>query len=385
MKRTAGVRKGLAIPMRKNMDRFMNQPDTKIIILTLTNQCNLNCTYCYEHNKETRTMPLETAIEILDREMTMDDGSNFVCVYYFGGEPFLQFEKIKAIHSYLKSKTWSKGWFAFSTTNGTLVHGEIQDWLRENAQSIEVYLSIDGDREMQNRNRSNSYDLIDRAFFRSEFPFAKMTVTQDTLPQLAQGVIGLHEMGFEVSANLGHGIAWPEGCEEVLAGQLQILMDYYLARPDLKPATILNLGILDLEPEAKTPKRFCGIGPLMRSYDVTGVDYPCHAFAPLCIGDERAEQSRKLDFSCPLSRLELDEKCRECPLVGYCPTCYGINFGASGNVYHMREDHCRMMKVQFLANAMFVYQKYELGWLDLTPEEEMKLLRNIRAIQALEV
>ena len=71
--------------------------------------------------------------------------------------------------------------------------------------------------------------------------------------------------------------------------------------------------------------------------------------------------------------------------MGYCPTCYGINFGASGNVYHMQEDHCRMMKVQFLANAMFVYQKYELGRLDLTPEEEMKLLRNIRAIQALEV
>ena len=116
--------------MRKNLDLFMNKPDTKIIILTLTNQCNLNCVYCYEHNKELRTMPVETALEIVEREMTANDGSNFVCIYYFGGEPFLQFETIRQIHSYLKSKTWSKGWFGFSTTNGTLVHDEIQDWLR---------------------------------------------------------------------------------------------------------------------------------------------------------------------------------------------------------------------------------------------------------------
>lgn len=370
--------------MRKNLDLFMNKPDTKIVILTLTNQCNLNCVYCYEHNKELRTMPVETALEIVEREMTMDDGSHFVCVYYFGGEPFLQFETIRQIHGYLKSRTWSKGWFGFSTTNGTLVHNEIQDWLRENSSSVEVYLSIDGDREMQNRNRSNSFDLIDIPFFAREFPFAKMTVTEGTLPSLSKGVIGLHEMGFEVSANLGQGIPWSRDCADVFARQLQILMDYYIAHPEVKPATVLNLPILDLEPHAKQPRRFCGIGPLMRSYDVDGKAYPCHAFAPLSIGAEAAEKARKLDFSCPLQWQELDEKCRECPVVGYCPTCYGINFGASGNVYRIREDHCRMMKIQFLANAMFRYQQYRLGRLDLTAEQELKLLRNIKAVQTLE-
>ncbi len=369
--------------MRKNLDRFMNKPDTKIVILTLTNRCNLNCVYCYEHNKESRVMSYETAIDILEREMNADDGSNFVCVYYFGGEPFLQFDTIRRIHSYLKSKEWKKGWFAFATTNGTLVHKEEQAWLQENSDTIEIYLSIDGDREMQNKNRSNSFDLIDIDFFRREFPFAKMTVTKETLPQMAQGVIGLHEMGFEVSANLGQGIEWPEASAEVLAQQLSILTEYYLQHPEVKPSTALNMALLDLEPEAEHPRRFCGLGPLMRSYDIDGVDYPCHAFAPLCIGKELAAKSRKLDFSCPLSRLELDEKCRTCPLVGYCPTCYGINYGAAGNVYRIREDHCRMMKVQFLANAAFFYQKYRLGRLELKPEQELKLLRNIQAIQTL--
>lgn len=44
-----------------------------------------------------------------------------------------------------------------------------------------------------------------------------------------------------------------------------------------------------------------------------------------------------------------------------------------------------MMKVQFLANAMFQYQRYRLGQLQLTPQEELKLLRNIRAVQTLKL
>jgi radical SAM protein with 4Fe4S-binding SPASM domain len=162
-----------------------------------------------------------------------------------------------------------------------------------------------------------------------------------------------------------------------------ILIDYYMQHPEYKTATILNLAIMDMNPEAETPKRFCGVGPYMKSYDIDGEAYPCHAFAPLCIGKEKAERAKKLDFSCPLSTELLDEKCRNCPVVGVCPTCYGINYGACENVYHINEDHCRMMKVQFLANALFQYKRYQSGRLDLSEEEELRLLRNIQAVQKL--
>ncbi len=369
--------------MRKNLDKFMNKPGTKIVILTLTDSCNLACTYCYEHNKKPKIMSDETAIEIVERELTMDDGSDFVCVYYFGGEPYLQFETIRKVHSYLQSKEWPKGWFGFTTTNGTLVHGEIQQWLKDNTSSMEVYLSLDGTKEMHDQNRSGSYDKIDIEFFTAEYPFAKMTITEDTLPNLAKGIIDLHNKGFEVSANLGYGIQWSQNAPEVLSNQLLELIDFYLERPEIKPATILNLGIMDMNLGAKELSRFCGVGPLMKSYDVDGEVYPCHAFAPLCIGKEKAEKAKKLDFSCPLSKMDLDEKCRECPVVGVCPTCYGINYGNCGNIYHIPDEHCQMMKVQFLASAMFKYKLYETGKLNLTPEEELKLLNNISAIQKL--
>ena len=369
--------------MRKNLNSYMNRPQTKVIILTLTNNCNLSCVYCYEHNKEARCMKYDTAEEIIMREMTAEDGSDFVCIYYFGGEPFTAFETIKRIHSFLRGRSWSKKWFTFCTTNGTLVHDEIQDWLIKNDDTIEIYISIDGTEKMHNANRSGSYGKIDVNFFAEHYPFAKMTITQNTLPELADGVIYLHSLGFEVSANIGHGICWDVSSPMIFAEQLDTLINYYCSHPEYKPANILDIPITELEPGTETPRRFCGVGPLMRSYDTEGEVYPCHAFAPLCIGKERAEEAKKLDFSSKLKLCELDEKCSACPIVGHCPTCYGINFGMFRNVYHVPEDHCKMMKVQFMAGAKFKFQLYKAGRLHLTPEEEVKFLRNIISLQKL--
>lgn len=49
----------------------------------------------------------------------------------------------------------------------------------------------------------------------------------------------------------------------------------------------------------------------------------------------------------------------------------------------MPDDYCSMMKVQFLANAKFKYNLYINGSLDLKPEEEIKMLKNIKAVQSL--
>lgn len=48
---------------------------------------------------------------------------------------------------------------------------------------------------MHNVNRSNSYDDIDLDFFLEMYPEqdVKMTVSRETLPHLAEGVIELHQ------------------------------------------------------------------------------------------------------------------------------------------------------------------------------------------------
>ena len=71
----------------------------KTVILILTHKCNLNCVYCYEHNKGIDTIDLENAKEIIEREMLSDDGYDRE-IEFFGGEPFLEFEKIVELHDF---------------------------------------------------------------------------------------------------------------------------------------------------------------------------------------------------------------------------------------------------------------------------------------------
>ena len=137
----------------------------KTVMLTLTHRCNLACTYCYETDKNAEQMSEETAFRIIEAEMNGNPNIDFIEFDLFGGEPFINFDLMKKIVSFLKSRKWNKKWVCFITTNGTLVHKNIQEWLIENRDCVVCCISLDGIAEMHNYNRSNSFDKIDLSFF----------------------------------------------------------------------------------------------------------------------------------------------------------------------------------------------------------------------------
>ena len=60
--------------LRKSRSYFygeseMEERKIKTVTLTLTQACNLSCTYCYEHHKSNRRMSVETAKSIVDYEL----------------------------------------------------------------------------------------------------------------------------------------------------------------------------------------------------------------------------------------------------------------------------------------------------------------------------
>lgn len=357
------------------------------IILILTHCCNLNCSYCYEHNKSGNCIDLETAKKIIEDEMNSDDGYDRE-IEFFGGEPFLEFEKIVELHNFLSSREWNKRWITMITTNGTLVHGEIKEWLARNQDTVKVALSADGTPEMHNINRSNSYDKIDFEFFAKTNSVVKMTVSAKTLPNLSEGIKYLHKLGFEVvRANLAFGIDWSDKDNlSIFASELSKLADFYIENPQLRPSDIMDLPIEDINPQSRSyASRHCGAGVELVAYEIDGTAYPCHTFAPVSVSDDIAKKSLELTFESEICMECFDEKCRNCIVANVCPNCYGINFSTTGNMYSKNEDFCRMTKVQFLANAYFKYRQYTNGLLDLTPEEEYRLLNNISLVQNLEV
>lgn len=358
----------------------------KTITLTLTNSCNLSCIYCYEENKSRDVMSFDTAKKIIDNEFCVDDHKDKIIVDLFGGEPFLQFELIKQIDDYLLHASFVKKWMMFATTNGTLIHGEIQDWLKERPYFV-CGLSFDGNAKMQNANRSNSFDMVDLDFFKTQYPEQqiKMTVSDKSLSDLFEGVKFLHEQGFRITCNLAYGIDWSDELNKsILERELMKLIKYYIEHPEIEPCSLLETDIKQIGYNDKTPnevRKWCGAGTQMHTYDVYGNKYPCHFFAPLSVGIEQAEKAKSIVFQDVFSRSLLDKKCQDCPLINACPTCYGSNFAESGSIYKKDDNYCALMKIIIQARSYYYANLWQLKRLNLTPIDEQALLRAIKIIQ----
>jgi sulfatase maturation enzyme AslB (radical SAM superfamily) len=356
----------------------------KSVVLVLTQKCNLNCTYCYESNKNARNMSFETAKKIIDSEIKNIDGYDEVLFELFGGEPFMNFELIKSIVSYVRTIDCGITKGVFITTNGTLVHGEIKQWIEANLDLVHLALSYDGTDAMQDINRSNSSQLIDLDFFKKHFSkqVVKMTVSQNTLPDLYNGVVYLHKKGFKVACNLAYAVDWNDDrFSKILEEQLLKLIQYYLENPSIQPCELLNQTVMGAATMQTEYKCSCGAGSASFTYDVDGEKYPCQLFVPMSCGEQKAKNSQKIKFYCDLiPKEEYDSKCCDCVGNGVCNTCFGANYIASGNIYLHDTSWCTLQKITIRARAYFQAQLWEAGRLNLSEDEEMALLQSIKLI-----
>lgn len=361
-----------------------NKKIKRIVTIVLTQSCNLNCTYCYEHNKTQKNMPIEIAKLAIETELTRDDDYEEIIIELFGGEPFLAYDTIKELFDYIWDARFMKKRLCFVSTNGTLLSKDIKDWLSERKQYIVCGLSVDGTKKMHDINRCNSFDEIDLKFFKETWPkqSIKMTVSVETLPTLAEGVIFLHEQDFTVSVNLAHGIDWSDKSYiSILETELEKLIQYYVNHPDIEVCTMLSMSISRLAfGKSELDTRWCGSGLHMCTYDIDGQVYPCQMFLPLSSKDE-SKSFRDIDFS--NDELFEDPLCNDCPIEVVCPNCYGMNFNNRGNPGLRDRNLCKLTKVVALAVSKFQYLKIVKYGIDSigTKEEQYKMLRGIEIVQ----
>ncbi len=363
----------------------MNESKKKIVTLTITHACNLQCSYCYEHHKTGDQMEFAIAKSIIDREIETITDEDEIEFDLFGGEPFIAFDMVKRITEYVNQKCANIPHIIFATTNGTLIHGTIKKWLYEHKECFACGLSLDGTKEMHNINRSQSYDNIDLDFFLKLYPEqgVKMTVSRETLPALADGVIDLHRKGFIVSCNLAYDIDWSSHeNEKILERELDKLIEFYLANPEIEPCSMLEMGISNVGLVQDSVPRYCGAGLGMRTYDVDGQKYSCQFFMPLSVGNEKAKAALQIDFpDLSLPADCLDSKCRSCVVRSICPNCFGANYAATGSIYQRDDNMCRLTKIIMKARSYFRAKQWELGQLHGTEADIQATLRAIIRIQ----
>jgi uncharacterized protein len=225
------------------------------MVLNVTNQCNLSCTYCYEYGedkivdtengKQPKFMSEETARQSVEF-MLKEAGTNPTAhITFFGGETLLNFPVLQKTIAYARRRAAEVGKDVdFSlTTNATLLKPEIIEFLAEN--NVGVTISIDGPREVQDKfrvfnNGAGSYDVVAPKIrellrrHRSRPIGARVTLTSADLDvrriyrHLTED-IGFWEVGFApvtTSPNRAHAIG--EGGYDQMLEQFRELADEFL-------------------------------------------------------------------------------------------------------------------------------------------------------------
>lgn len=339
------------------------------VSLTVTEQCNLDCSYCFVVNKSSREMPLGIALKTVERYLNKAiDGFNQITIEFSGGEPLLCFPLIRQVVDHVISRPWHNP-FSFSIgTNGTLITDEVRAWADEHP-CVSFALSLDGTEEIQNLNRSNSYSAVMKNldFFR-KWPDSKikMTIGPESIDHTAACVKHIHELGFELAANLVFEDVWGRGEEKekylkIFDRQLRELVGFYMDNQELTPPYLVNFGLEKILRPLEGKIRFCGSGKNMVTIDVDGNEYPCHRFMPMA----SANPCGRPDFEFKQVK---PAQCENCVLVAACPSCLAYNHECHSNVDHRTTHHCEFIKLQAMATAKLQYHKLKHEIQDNPPE-----------------
>ena len=108
------------------------------ITFQTTEDCNLQCKYCYEINKRRNDLPLDYAKKFIDMILETDDPlkirgtkdewilNHGLILDFIGGDSFMRPKLMDEILSYFQFKAhsighrWANRWRASISTNGTL-------------------------------------------------------------------------------------------------------------------------------------------------------------------------------------------------------------------------------------------------------------------------
>ena len=170
----------------------------------ITENCNLRCKYCYEENKQSTTMSLDTAKKAIQFLKNSEPKFKRLNVDFIGGEPLLEVELIQSIidefKEQFKGHIWENEIIFSACTNGTQFYRpEVREFLLKNKDNFFLGISLDGIKLVHDMNRSGSYDEVMKYFkwWKTNFPFntTKSTINHDSLPFLFESFKHLSELG----------------------------------------------------------------------------------------------------------------------------------------------------------------------------------------------
>ena len=330
----------------------------KALCLHVAHTCNLNCSYCFasqgKYHGERALMSFDVGKRALDFLIENSGSRKNLEVDFFGGEPLLNWDVVKRLVAYARSREAECGkHFRFTlTTNGLLIDDEVIGFC--NKEMHNVVLSLDGRREVHDRFRKDyagngSYDKIvpkflefvkardDKNYYvRGTFTHYNTDFTNDIF-HMAD--LGFSELSIEpVVCAPDDPCALTEEDLPVLFRQYELLAQEMLKREkEGRPFNFYHY-MIDLSHGPCIYKRLSGCGSGTEYLAVTpwGELFPCHQF----VGDAEYSMGNVRDG---VTNTELREKFRRCNVYARpeCADCWAKLYcsgGCAANACHATGD-----------------------------------------------
>lgn len=343
----------------------------KALCLHIAHDCNLACRYCFaeegEYHGRRALMSFEVGKKALDFLIANSGNRRNLEVDFFGGEPLMNWEVVKQLVEYgrSKEKEYNKNFRFTMTTNGVLLNDEIMEFC--NREMSNVVLSLDGRQEVNDkmrpfRNGKGSYELIVPKFLK----FAEMrgdkdhyirgTFTRHNL-DFSKDVLEFADLGF-TSMSIEPVVAQPEEDYAIREEDLpQILEEYdklaleYIDRQKAgKGFNFFHFNI-DLNQGPCVAKRLSGCGSGTEYLAITpwGDIYPCHQFVgqeEFLLGNvDTGVTNTPVRDEFKLCNVYAKDKCRDCFARFYCSGgCAANSYNFHGSITDAYDIGCEMQK-----------------------------------------
>lgn len=344
----------------------------KALCLHVAHDCNLGCKYCFaeegEYHGRRAIMSYEVGRKALDFLIANSGNRRNLEVDFFGGEPLMNWEVVKQLVAYgrSKEKEFNKNFRFTMTTNGMLMTDEVVDFL--NKEMANVVLSIDGRKEINDKMRptrngkGSSYDIIMPKFKKfaksrgDKSYYIRGTFTKYNL-DFANDVLHFADEGFK-EISVEPVVAAPEEDYAIHEEHLPQILEEYdrLAKEYIKRKKAGN-GFnffhfnIDLTQGPCVAKRLSGCGSGTEYLAVTpwGDLYPCHQF----VGQEQfllgtvdtGISNTEVRDEFKLCNVYAKEKCRNCFARFYCSGgCAANSWNYDGSITGAYDIGCEMQK-----------------------------------------
>ena len=343
----------------------------KAMCLHIAHDCNLRCKYCFASTGDFGTgrklMPLEVGKAAIDFLLEKSVGRENLEVDFFGGEPLMNFDVVKEIVKYARSKEkeYNKNFRFTITTNGLLLTDDKIEYI--NKEMSNVVLSIDGRKEVNDKMRvrvdgSGCYDKIVENYKKlvagrgdKEY-YVRGTYTKYNL-DFAEDVIHLYDAGFDqisvepVMEDDSIEYAITEADLDKIYAEYDKLVDKVaeLKKEDEKFNFFHFMIDLDQGPCVIKRLRGCGSGNEYVAITPDGDIYPCHQF----VGHEEykmgnlEEHTFNENIKKEFAGCHVYSKptCRDCWAKFYCSGgCNANNYIYNGDIHNAYELSCKIMR-----------------------------------------